>query len=128
MAITLKTIEKKVDQIALLRNEASQLEGQLKEVKNALAAMNEELIDQMRQAGTTMIKTEMAAVSISHSQKPRVIDWAAFDAWVIKHKAPELFERRVSVSAWRERADAGVVVPGVEIYEHDQLNFRTVKA
>lgn len=127
MAITLKSIETRVEKLALMRAQASELEGELAQVKNAIKEASEELVSAMKEAGTTTIKTEIASVTVSTSQVPQVEDWAEFDAWVLKHKALDMFQRRISVSAWRERTDAGVNVPGVQVFPKDVLTFRTTK-
>jgi hypothetical protein len=45
---------------------------------------------------------------------PSVEDWEKFIAHVLKSKSVELLTRRVSTEAWRERLDAGQLVPGVK--------------
>src|SRR5512135_841189 len=61
-------------------------------------------------------KGRMAHVVIARSALPQLKDWAAFTAYVAKYKAFELFQRRVSATAWRERVDAGLTVAGVESF------------
>jgi hypothetical protein len=81
-----------------------------------LQAMLDAEIESTRGAGMT--------VSVRRSTVPQVQDWAALDAYIVKHKALDLLQRRVSATAWRERVDAGQEVPGVTAFTRVDLSTR----
>jgi len=66
---------------------------------------------------------KLAQASISRSDVPTVKDWPAFEKYVIKSKALDLLQRRVSVEAFRERVGQGVQVPGIEIFTKVRLHL-----
>ncbi len=55
-----------------------------------------------------------ATASITRTTVPTVKDWDALSTYIRENNAFDLFERRLSTAAYRERLEAGVVVPGTE--------------
>jgi hypothetical protein len=71
---------------------------------------------------------KLYTVMIEHPSFPQVKDWAKLYAYIVKHNAFELLQKRPTVSAFRERWDAKVVVPGVEIFRDTKLKLSPRKA
>ena len=123
----LSTLEQRVAALATLRAERDAFAATLREAEDRVSTMQAEVLNSLIDAGVESIRTGNATVSVKRTTVPTVEDWPAFDAYVLKHKALDLLQRRVTVSAWRERVEAGKVVPGVVAFEKTDLNWRTVK-
>lgn len=59
-------------------------------------------------------KGSRATAAVTRTVVPVLKEWDAFTEYVRKNRAFDLFERRVSKAAFRERLDAGKSVPGIE--------------
>lgn len=67
------------------------------------------------------------AVSLTMGKKPVVVDWALYDAFAIKTKSPDLFQRRAHEAAIMLRFDAGKKIPGVELQDVVSARWAGVK-
>ena len=68
-------------------------------------------------------KGRLATAATRRTVVPVLKEWDLFTQYVAKHKAFDLFERRVSRLAYRERLDAGKTVPGVEPFTVVELSL-----
>lgn len=127
MAKKLTTLEARVATLAALRAERDTITTSLRDVEARIDAMQTEVLNSLIDAGVESVRTGNATVTVKRTTVPVVEDWPAFDAYVLKHKALDLLQRRVTVSAWRERVEAGKVVPGVVPFERTDLAWRTAK-
>lgn len=102
------------------------------EVVKALSAEKRSLEDQLMQAmsdaGTDIVRGELATVTLSETVRPKIDDWDTFATFVLRKKALQLFERRVSATAYREMKEAlkGKPVPGTSEFTQQRLNVRKV--
>lgn len=65
-------------------------------------------------------------VTKDRGTKPVVKDWDAFWKYVLKNKATEFLQRRVSDGAIQERWDAGKQIPGVEPFQYVKFSLTKV--
>lgn len=87
------------------RDKAEELGRQYSEAEGALmGALRSEELDQAR--------GRLATFSVSKTTIPEVEDWAAVQAWVRRRNAFEMLHKRITVTAWRERLDSKILVPG----------------
>ena len=68
-------------------------------------------------------KGRLATAATRRTVVPILKEYGEFVAFVHKNKAYDLFERRISRTAWRERLDAGVQVPGTEPFTVVELSL-----
>lgn len=97
-----------------MRESRLAVEEQAEAMKKEEAKLKEHILGLLKEQGLDSGTGSRATVSLSSITVPRVTDWDAFYAFIHKKKAYELLERRPSRSAYKERLEAGVVVPGVE--------------
>lgn len=71
-------------------------------------------------------KGSLATASVSRMTVPAVKDWPAVFAWVSKQKAWDLLEKRMARVAYRDRLEAGEVIPGVEPFVKVSLSLTRV--
>jgi hypothetical protein len=79
----------------------------------------------LQAAGIDQARGELGTVSVNRRDVPQVDDWASVYDWVIRHKAPEIFQRRLSTEAWSERVANGKPIPGVSKFVNVTLSMRS---
>lgn len=102
-----------IEKAALIRADIAERERDLRESKAALSEIDGQILSIMLRDGVESTKTTLGTVSIKRSTVPQVTDWPAVYDFIAQHQAFDLLQRRLSTTAWRDRADAGDVVPGV---------------
>ena len=85
-------------------------------------ALEEHFINTLPTSNATGIAGQVARVQIKPNPIPQVSDWAKFYAYVLKHKAFELLQRRLSKEAINERLDAKERIPGVTIFNAKKVS------
>jgi len=108
--------------------EVSQANAKVKELETEKRALEERLLNEMREAGTDIVRGATVTVSISETVRPQLADWGDFERFVLRKKALQLFERRISSKAYNELKDSqgGKAVPGVTEFVQTRLNIRRV--
>jgi len=123
----LDTVQSKIESLAALRYQKSLIESELKNVQVEIDKQTDIVLNALLDSKLESIRSGDATVSIRRSIVPDVIDWNALDAHILKTKSLDLLQRRVTVSAWRARVEAGEKVPGVQPFEKQELQWRTAK-
>lgn len=106
-----------------LREERLEKEKEVKALKLRELALRNHLFNLLEAGGLEGAKGAVATASRSDELKPQVTDWDAFYAYVHENNAFELLERRVARVAYRERFEAGVLIPGTEAYLYPKLSL-----
>ena len=67
---------------------------------------------------------KIARVSLKTVTGPQLRDWSKLATYVLKNKAPELFQRRISKQAWLDHLDERKQrpIPGISKYEEIRLS------
>ena len=68
-------------------------------------------------------KGRLATAAVTRMVVPVLKEWDSFTEYVRKNRAFDLFERRISRAAFRERLEAGKTVPGVEPFTVENLSL-----
>lgn len=91
------------------------LEAKEWEQKYLVNVLRGEMTDAMKEAGTTSFSGLGIQISMRDSTVPQVVDWEKVYRFVKKNNAFDLFQRRLSSSAWKDRMeDRKAPIPGVE--------------
>ena len=85
----------------------------LEEEEKALKA---HIIDTLPKSEASGVAGRLVRVSISKKDVPQVKDWVKFRAYVKKHNAFDLLQKRLSSKAILDRLDDGKKIPGVEMF------------
>jgi len=81
--------------------------------------------DELRNIGVTGSKKEgIATVTITKKTVPTVRDWDAFYEWIHQEELPQILQKRVLQSGFKELRDQGIEIPGVEDFELEDLHFK----
>lgn len=100
------------------------ISAQLKAVEDQIAELDEAIITDMLESDEERVEiTGGIGIRLTRSTMPSVKDWDALYAYIHKHKAYYLLERRMGVTAFRELLEAGKNVPGVESFTKIKVNL-----
>jgi len=108
-----KNIGAKIDQMVRLKKQIQLDENKLKEKKQRYEEMSDDLLNNFNKQDLNGASGKLGSVSVTKTIVPDVEDWNKFFSYVHRNKAFDMLQRRVSVSAFRERLEAGKKVPGV---------------
>ena len=122
------TLGAMIDHLYELRNSRILLDRESKELKEQETALKTFIIDKLKQDGSEGNRGQLATCSIIRSREAAVLDWQAYMKFLAGEEAWELVQQRVSITALRERWDAGQEIPGVEMYEKEDLSVAKAAA
>lgn len=80
------------------------------------SALKEHIIQTLPKSEASGVAGKVARVTVIKKEVPQVKDWDKFYAYVKKHDAFELLQRRLAVSAVEERIEDEQQIPGVEMF------------
>lgn len=117
------TLYKKREALTAINKKVKVLEEERDEIAERLiAALDAQGIEQSRVKG-------LATATISESIVPQVEDWDKYWAFIGKHKAFYLLERRPAVVAYRELLETrkGRKIPGVTSFKRRTIRLLSAK-
>lgn len=116
------------DAIYSKSEEIAAASAKVKELETEKRALEERLLQGMRDAGTDIVRGAKATVSISETVRAQIADWDELAKFVLRKKALHLFERRIASTAYRELKEqlGGKAVPGLSEFTQTRLNVRRV--
>lgn len=88
------------------------LNEQIKTCNEKMASTQADIMEQMATAGITKAASDKASCTMREVTHPAIEDWAAFYKHVAATGQFELLHKRLSSTAFKERWEAGEVVPG----------------
>jgi hypothetical protein len=112
-----------VDELYKIKLKKDELSKKLDALSEDYNEVQEELLEAMKAEGVDKVGGKSATISLSSAMVPTVKDWDKVYAYIMKHKAFDLLQRRLSTEAWRERLDV-VPVPGVETFKKTNVSLR----
>lgn len=122
-----KTLGARIDLIYKLRAERitkeREFELEIAALKTQESEIKQAIIDELQAANLEQGSGSLATAAVQVKLSPRPVDWGKLYKWMEKTKAFEILERRVSRAAFLERWEAGVAVPGVEVFESRELSL-----
>lgn len=104
-----------------------EVDAKLAEMKAAEQAIEDHIINKFSKSEIEGAKGNVASASITRAIYPKVVDWEKVYAHIKKTGQFDLMERRMAKAAFRERYEAGVLVPGTEAFEKMDLSLTKVK-
>jgi len=125
-----KSIGRMVDAYDVADFEVKKVEAHLSAVKKIREALSNELQDaftkdELRGASGA---TGLARIALTTTKSPSLTDRSAFERYVLRKKAFELFQGRVNKAAWLERVESdGKPIPGVETFEKTTIRLTRSK-
>lgn len=120
-AATSPGLARRCDEIKGLRRKLEVHEAKVAPLRKQLTALEEKLLEAMLQSKTEAVKGKLGHASVVRMLVPTIEDQQAFERYVAKKKAFDLYQRRLNSAAWRDRIDAGEQVPGVKGFQRVSL-------
>lgn len=121
-----KTLGACADRVYTLKNERLAAQKLVDSLQEEETALREHIINTLPKSETTGVAGKLARVTVVTKQVPQVKDWTAFYAYVQKHKAWDLMQRRLATTAVTERWAAGKEVAGVEAFTAVTLSINKI--
>lgn len=112
-----------IDELYVLRADRLELSKKVDALKTQEAQLRAKIIAQLRDIDLESGSGQVATGSITTSKEARMLDWNEFWQWAVEHDARDVIQKRVSITAIRERWEAGVEVPGLEAVEVADLSL-----
>jgi hypothetical protein len=85
------------------------------------------LMGRMEKAGTDKVASSKASVTMSTTVVATNMDWDKVHAYISKHKAFHLLEKRIANAAYREALQLNPRgIPGITPFERKTLNLRAL--
>lgn len=118
-----KSVGALIDELYVLRADRLELSKKVDALKTQEAQLRAKIIAQLRDVDLASGSGQIATGSITTSKEARMLDWNEFWQWAVEHDARDVIQKRVSITAIRERWEAGVEVPGLEAVEVADLSL-----
>lgn len=107
-----------------LREQKRSLDRAAKDIAAELETLNLKILTSMDELGIDRLAVGGITMSVSEQVVPNVVDWPAFERYVIENNALHLLQRRAATSAYRELLQAGETPAGVEPFTKRNVNMR----
>ena len=117
-------IKELIDQYVETKNKREGLSEEVKACTNKLAELEKDIMELMSQAGISQAASDKASCSMKMAKHPAIEDWNQFYGYVAQTGQFELLHKRLSSQAFRERWEAGEVIPGTSASEVWELSVR----
>lgn len=114
----------KIDLIYNLREKRKKLEETIKNLRATEEAVSSDVIESMRAEGVRASKGEYASFSYKEETYPIVESWPEFYKYIVESGDFDLLQRRIGSTAWKERLEDGIGIPGVGSYTKDVVYLR----
>ncbi len=91
-------------------------------------AIEQHLLEKFKKADLDGARGGLCSATVEIRPVPTIADFDKVWAHAVKTDSPELFQRRLSVKACRERWEAGVAIPGVSKFDKVELSLHKARA
>lgn len=99
-------------------------EAKVKRLRDEYQVLEQSVIQSLEEAKLAGATGRRAKVTIHPKEHPQIADMTLFWNFVRGHNAFELFQRRINVTAWRERCESlGRRVPGTSVFVDKRLTL-----
>lgn len=115
-----------IDLAYTLQQEYLALKAKADEAAAKVREIEEHIIDTFPKSGLEGGKGKLASATLTQSLEPTAKNWDLIFPWVEEHAAWDILYRRINAKAWRDRLEAGEVVPGVEPFNRIKLSIRKI--
>lgn len=120
----LTTLRANIGKARTLDTQIAALKAKLATLTAQRDGIEDEILRTMTAQQIDAVKWRDVTAYVSRTKVGNVKDWAALEAYIARKKAYDLFQRRLHNRAYFDRLEAGEKVPGVEIFERVNVNFR----
>lgn len=126
MAKSLNTLAEKADALYEMREARLAAQREVDAMKAEETKLTNELISAISKSDATGVAGKLVRVSVVTKPVPSVKDWDALWTYIVRRKAYDLVQRRLSDTAVKSRWEDGVDIPGVESFTTTALSINKV--
>ena len=102
-----------IDELAMIKTQRKDLSEQDSELSKKAATLEADIMHAMNEAGTMKAASERGhSVTMAKKTHPTITDWDQFYAYVTATKSFDLLHKRLSSTAFKDRWEAGEIIPG----------------
>lgn len=113
----MSTIGETIDAMAELDDDIDRLMAKVKKLNRKRADLELKLMMQLDKQQIKKASGKRMNAAISSRRHPSIKDAVKFNAYVQKHRAFDLYQRRINSKAYFDRLEQGDTVPGVDVFE-----------
>lgn len=99
-------------------------ESEVKDLKSIRYKLESKLLKDFDKEAIDGCKGARGVASIRKAEFPSIKDRRKFDKYVLKYKALDLFQNRLSAKAFFDRREEGDLVPGVAVFERIAISIK----
>jgi len=111
------------DRLFVIRQERLDAQRKVDALSAEETALKDAVIDRLPTSDLTGASGKVGRVTVIQDEVPQVEDWDAFYKYMMKKKAFEMLQRRLSTKAVEERLSAGEKVPGVKMFKFKKVSI-----
>lgn len=118
---------KAIDEIAQLQAKRDRLSVAVTVMEKLITEKKDKLLKRLKKSDLDGARGRFGVASVSSEDVPTMDDFIKVWNYARKKNAPDLFQKRLSSTAVRERWAEGKVIPGVSKFHRVVLAVRPVK-
>ena len=119
----MKDLGSTIDKLYELRDRRLGIERSIKEMKQQEYALRAEVLTMLGEAGLQKASGALATCGVTTTEIPLVSDWSEVHTYIRENNRFDLLQKRISVLAWRDLKESGVLVPGTESIEDVDISL-----
>jgi hypothetical protein len=113
-----------IEQLVEVKRKRTDIASQDSDLSKQAAQLEADIMHLMSEVGTTKAATETGhSVTMAKKTVPVITDWDAFYEYVQQTKSFDLLHKRLSTTAFKDRAENGEQIPGSSITELWGINL-----
>jgi len=116
MTVMPKTLGGCADRLYRVVRKRKEAQKVVDKLRTEQREIEEHIKNELPKSRLTGVAGKLCRVKIKQSNIPAVKDWTSLYKYIAKTGQFDLLQKRVAVTAIRERWDAEVSVPGVEVF------------
>jgi hypothetical protein len=103
-----------------------EFDAEIAVMKKEEQLLEDHILDKFDKSELNGAKGNVASASLIILAVPQAKDWNKIYAFIKENNAFDLLEKRLARLAFRDRLEAGVVVPGVEVFQKQDLSLTKI--
>lgn len=116
------TIGTMIDAIRKLDLEIDTHQEKIRKLKEKQKPLEDKLLKALQKAGVENAAGKIGKARISKNRHPQGKEWPKIYAYIVKKKAWDILQRRLSSRAVLDRLEDGEPIPGITIYEETAVS------
>jgi hypothetical protein len=106
-----------IDGMSDVMDAIDKLEAKIKKLNGDYNELESDLMASFEKARVNKAAGKKASASLGSSRHPNITDMEAFNNYIMKHRAFDLYQRRINSKAYFDRLENKDAVPGVKVFE-----------